>query len=182
MQGVKYETEEQRKQARLESSRKWREKSDRSEYYKNYYKKMSPEKKKERAEKLKARRQTHGDLMRKQARESYHRNKHKYSLTREYSLWKGSRARASKKGISHDIEPTDIFIPEFCPVLGINLRKDNKTQQDDSPSLDRIDPSLGYVKGNICVISWRANNIKSFGTSEEHRKIADYMDSFKRTS
>lgn len=178
MQGVKYETEEQRREARRASSRKWREKADRSQYYKEYYKNMSPEKKKERIEKLKARRETHGDLMRKQSRESYHRNKHKHTLSREYSMWKASRIRASKKKISHDIDLLDIVIPEFCPVFGIQLRKDNKTLEENSPTLDRIDPARGYVKGNVCVISWKANTIKSFGTAEEHRRIADYIDSF----
>ena len=41
----------------------------------------------------------------------------------------------------------------------------------DSPSLDRIVPELGYVKGNIRVISNRANHLKSDATLEEHRKI-----------
>jgi len=29
----------------------------------------------------------------------------------------------------------------------------------DSPYLHRIDSSLGYAKGNACVVSWRANNL-----------------------
>jgi hypothetical protein len=46
----------------------------------------------------------------------------------------------------------------------------------NSPTLDKIDPSKGYVKGNVNVISQRASRLKSDGTAAEHRAIADYMD------
>ena len=48
---------------------------------------------------------------------------------------------------------------------------------DDSPSLDRIVSSLGYVKGNIRVISYKANRVKSNATLEELRKV--YEDSLR---
>ena len=44
-----------------------------------------------------------------------------------------------------------------------------------TPSLDRINPKLGYVKGNVQVISWRANNIKRDATAEELRLVADFV-------
>jgi hypothetical protein len=47
---------------------------------------------------------------------------------------------------------------------------------DTSPSLDKINPELGYVPGNVAIISYRANRIKNNGTAEEHRLIADWMD------
>lgn len=49
--------------------------------------------------------------------------------------------------------------------------------RDNSPSLDKLIPDLGYVKGNVAVISWRANRFKSDGTLEEIRMIADWMES-----
>ena len=45
-----------------------------------------------------------------------------------------------------------------------------------SPSLDRLVPALGYVKGNVQVISWRANKLKGEGTAEDHRLIAEWME------
>jgi hypothetical protein len=42
--------------------------------------------------------------------------------------------------------------------------------------LDRIDNNEGYVKGNVAVISFRANTLKNNATAEELRAIADYMD------
>lgn len=69
-------------------------------------------------------------------------------------------------------------IPELCPILGIKLRHavGEKTGQDCSPSFDRVKPEFGYVTGNVRIISFRANRIKSNGTAEEHRKIAAYIE------
>jgi hypothetical protein len=50
------------------------------------------------------------------------------------------------------------------------------TGRDSSPSLDRIDNSKGYVKGNVAVISFRANTLKNNATADELRAIANFMD------
>lgn len=68
----------------------------------------------------------------------------------------------------------------LCPVLGIALRLDLPegftTHVPNSPSLDRVRPDLGYVPGNVRVISNRANLIKNDGTADEHRRIAAYIE------
>ncbi len=43
----------------------------------------------------------------------------------------------------------------------------------NSPSLDRIDPTKGYVKGNVWIISHRANTIKSDASHEELKLVAE---------
>jgi hypothetical protein len=95
---------------------------------------------------------------------------------KEYTLWRHAKYRANKKGIPFDITEQDIIIPEICPVLGILIMRNANRNSWNSPSLDRIIPEKGYVRGNIRVISWRANTIKSYGNAEEHRKIAEYID------
>lgn len=93
-------------------------------------------------------------------------------------LLRVTKSRAKKKSIPFDLEPEDIEYPETCPYLGIILKHhlgEGCGPKDDSPSLDRIDPSKGYVKGNVEVISHRANMIKNCGTAEEHEKIAARM-------
>lgn len=96
-----------------------------------------------------------------------------------------ARDRAIKKGIVFEITEDDIVIPEKCPILGIPLffRKRAAVRRGpapNSPSLDRIDPAKGYVKGNVQVISWRANSLKKDGTVEELRLIADYVAKQRR--
>ena len=83
-----------------------------------------------------------------------------------------SKSRARKKGFEHNIELDDIVIPETCPLLGIRLYKGSESVGPNSPTLDRIDSSQGYIKGNVWVISYRANTIKNDATIEELELIA----------
>lgn len=83
-----------------------------------------------------------------------------------------SRSRARKKGFEHNIDIDDIFIPKVCPLLGIPLFQGKDCVIPNSPTLDRIDSSKGYVKGNVWVISYKANTIKNNATVEELEQIA----------
>jgi len=85
-----------------------------------------------------------------------------------------SKSRAKKKGWEFDLELHDIIIPDVCPVLNVKLSPIGG-DCDKRPSLDRIDHHRGYVKDNIQVISWRANNLKSDGTLEEFIKLVEFM-------
>ena len=70
--------------------------------------------------------------------------------------------------------------PEFCPVLGIKLdyfRRGRGKQSDYSPSFDRVNPDEGYTPENTRIISNRANRIKNSGSAEDHRKVAQYIES-----
>ena len=96
---------------------------------------------------------------------------------KELLLIASAKHRAKKYGLDFNIDSSDIIIPEVCPVLGIPIFRNNPQCKDNSPSLDRIDNSKGYVKGNVCVISFRANQLKNCGTLEEHKKIIQYMES-----
>jgi hypothetical protein len=82
---------------------------------------------------------------------------------------RSAKRRALSQGIPFDIDYTDISIPEYCPLLGIKLNKHvgEGKLHDDSPSLDKIIPKLGYIRGNVWVISSKANRIKSNVTIEE---------------
>ena len=98
-------------------------------------------------------------------RDKRNRNQRKYRLARrEARLWSSAKERSRKAGVPFDIQIADIVIPERCPILGIPLVISERTFSDTSPSLDRIDPSLGYVRGNIQVISHKANTMKNNGT------------------
>lgn len=92
-----------------------------------------------------------------------------------------TRDRAKQHDIPFDLTVEDIVIPEVCPMLGIPLffieSGTIEGKNPNSPSVDRIIPVLGYVKGNILICSWRANQIKSDATSEELMKIATFLKS-----
>lgn len=93
----------------------------------------------------------------------------------ERYLLSQARHRAKARDMDFDITLDDIAIPEHCPVLGIKLEAGRGRVHDASPSLDRIDNSLGYVKGNVAVISAKANILKNHASLDEVRKIYDWM-------
>ena len=96
-----------------------------------------------------------------------------------------SRARAKKHGFEFNLEESDIGIPEVCPVLGIPLYFSNtgkKGATDNTPTLDRANNLKGYIKGNVFVISFRANLLKRDAEEWELRAIADYMGSVLKSS
>jgi hypothetical protein len=86
-----------------------------------------------------------------------------------------AKARATKRGIEFSINESDIVIPLLCPVLGIPLNAGQGQRQSGSPTLDRWDNFKGYTPDNICVISYRANTLKSDATVEEMEKVTEYM-------
>jgi len=93
-------------------------------------------------------------------------------------LWLQARYRARKRNVFFDIEPTDVVVPDFCPVLGIRMVMGNGKKggpTPNSPTLDRINPDVGYVPENIWVISWRANLLKGDATIEELEALLDVL-------
>ena len=107
------------------------------------------------------------DIARQRATE----NMRKYRVTNpNHTLFHLAKQRARRDGFDFNLCKTDIIIPAICPVLGIELRVNvgGKAPTDNSPTLDRIHPKIGYIKGNIIVISALANKIKS---SANYRQI-----------
>jgi hypothetical protein len=92
-------------------------------------------------------------------------------------MYYSAKKRAAKKGYDFNLDKSDIIIPDVCPVFGIPLFKGyQKAQSDNSPNLDRIDNNKGYIKGNVMVISAKANRIKTNATAKEIRQVADWLD------
>jgi len=91
---------------------------------------------------------------------------------------RAAKARAAKAGVPFNITPEDIVIPQLCPVLQIPLIVGQSQASDNSPSLDRVIPLLGYVRGNILVISNRANRIKNNATIPELRAVASFFEAY----
>ena len=101
---------------------------------------------------------------------------------KRYKIWCNLKRRAKLKGFDFNLELEDIpQIPKFCPILGIPIviNEGNHQPTDNSPSVDRIDSKKGYIKGNIRIISNRANRIKADATIEELRKV---LEDYERIS
>ena len=94
---------------------------------------------------------------------------------REKDLFQLARHRALKKGIEFNIEISDIIIPEICPILGLPIKKAIDGNRDLSPSLDRIDNAKGYIKGNIQVISFKANAMKLTADKSELINFSNWV-------
>lgn len=89
-------------------------------------------------------------------------------------MWRTQR-RARIGGIKFNLTIEDCQVPDRCPVLDIELKVGGGRNCLTSPSLDRIIPKKGYVKGNVRVISWRANELKGNATLDEVAAVLRYM-------
>jgi hypothetical protein len=90
----------------------------------------------------------------------------------------GAKLRAALKGVVFDLTSkyVESITPERCPVFHEPfVFAGNKVPQPFSATLDRLDPSKGYVQGNVVVISMKANSIKNAYGSEEVKKVADWL-------
>jgi hypothetical protein len=99
---------------------------------------------------------------------------HGLAGTPRHKIWEGAKKRAKENDVVFTLALDDIpQIPTRCPVLGIEIRANTKAGPlDSSPSIDRITASLGYVPGNVRIISNRANRLRSDATSHELRLLA----------
>jgi len=106
-------------------------------------------------------------------------SKYKHLLALKQQLYRSAKKRALKKGLEFNIELKDIHIPRKCPILKVPLICSTRY----SPSIDRVYPDKGYIKGNICVISTLANSMKANATPKEllifAKNIKKYMDLYQ---
>ena len=90
-------------------------------------------------------------------------------------LLKAARKRAKQRNRPFSISKDDIVVPNCCPILGMTLCSETVTASETSPSLDEVIVGKGYVRGNIQVISRKANTMKSNATPRELLKFADWI-------
>ncbi len=87
------------------------------------------------------------------------------------------RSRATVNKLPFNLTHEDIHIPDKCPVLDLNLTfyVDGFSERNNTISVDRLIPELGYVKGNIRMISMKANRLKSNASFEEIELLYNWM-------
>lgn len=99
------------------------------------------------------------------------------STSPENRMLARARSRATESKMDFNIDIDDIVIPEKCPILGIPLviHRGSSGGKPASPSLDRVDNNLGYVKGNVIVLSHLANMMKSSASAENLVTFAEWI-------
>lgn len=86
----------------------------------------------------------------------------------EYILWYVARQRAKRTNLEFAITKEDIVVPEVCPYIGCKLTTTKgQGRVWTNASIDRLDSTIGYVPGNIQVISDLANRMKQDATVEQ---------------
>lgn len=92
-------------------------------------------------------------------------------------MLRDAKARAKAEGLPLNIDEDYIrsLVTTHCPALGIRLDFYATTTTPASPSLDRFYPDLGYIKGNLRILSHRANVIKNNSSVEERLMLVAWM-------
>jgi hypothetical protein len=96
------------------------------------------------------------------------------------NIFQARKSKAKKENIPFDVslEYLISIAPDNCPVFNIPLSWTFRTggkAEPTSPSLDKIIPSLGYVKGNVQWLSLKANLMKQNATHEELNQFAKWV-------
>jgi hypothetical protein len=101
--------------------------------------------------------------------------KPRYRADQRSALVTLARKRARMAGVPCTITRDDLVIPSHCPVLGIPMTIGVGVCHAGSPTVDRLEPQLGYVPSNVTVISSKANRIKNNATEDELRAVLRWM-------
>lgn len=140
-----------------------------------YRSKLTPEEKKARRREV-VRRSREKRMLDPAKRERWlEQKKASYRRTLLTALVGKARIRAEQRGVPFDLKTDDLTIPALCPILGIPISVADGAVADGSPSLDRLRPELGYVAGNVEIISYRANTLKRDGTFNEIERLYLWM-------
>jgi hypothetical protein len=151
--------------------------AEKAREYQKQYRAVNADKLREQKQQY---RDAHPEKIRKLKRQSYaaivDKDPKKAWLMKAFNA---ARARAKRRGLPYDEEFPDLELPDTCPVLGIALRypdgNGKNKRSANSPSLDRINPLLGYVASNLRVISFRANTLKNDAAVAELEAVIRYM-------
>ena len=102
-----------------------------------------------------------------------------YEIRRMREIWRLKKARSAKVGVSYSLSfdhVVEIFPKDYkCPMLGTKMHWSDHSRDPKSPSLDRIEPKLGYIDGNVAWLSNRANTIKNNGTYHEIKSLYHWI-------
>lgn len=94
------------------------------------------------------------------------KSKKTYHTNNEFrcrQIIRSAKSRSKKMGFPSDLDEDELsqqMLTGRCAVTGVPFLFD-KIRGPFTPSLDRIDPSKGYTKDNVRLVSWIFNRIRS---------------------
>lgn len=91
-----------------------------------------------------------------------------------------AKKRALEKNVPFNLVKEDIKYTDMCPLLNIPLNWEGGPRNKNTPSLDRIIPELGYIKGNVRIISNLANMMKSYASFEELTEFSKNINKYMK--
>lgn len=119
-------------------------------------------------------------MNRQQSKHSAYRKRCEEAPFRMYAITKRSWCRKREVAFEVSGEYLESIWTGTCPVFGTKLNipmKDARGRgSDHTAHLDRLEPSLGYVKGNVAWLSGRANRIKYDATLGELKQLVEWME------
>lgn len=111
------------------------------------------------------------------------KNKERYEtglIPIERILYNSAKRRAKEKGLDFNIDKNDIKVFKNCPLLRIKLIRGKEIFHDGSPTIDRINNKKGYVKGNVHVISHKANRMKNNSTLGQLKTLVKNLEKLEK--
>jgi hypothetical protein len=106
----------------------------------------------------------------------------KYKQNPIPQMLSNAKIRAKQKGVAFNL--TSQYLKKIfpkdnkCPITGLNFQfgytNKEKVNRNNSPSLDRIIPSKGYIIGNVMIISDLINRMKQDSTYEDIEKLYNF--------
>ena len=95
------------------------------------------------------------------------KNKSWQNLDPRKKMLQQAKNRCNRKNLEFNLELKDIILPPVCPLLEIPFVVGTRDNYEHTYSLDRINSSKGYIKGNVWVITKLANSMKNSASKEE---------------
>lgn len=91
---------------------------------------------------------------------------------------KASKRRARLKNLPFNLSSDYLekIFPKtcICPILGYKMKVANISLGKLSPTLDRINPRLGYIKGNVEFVTNIANLMMTSATGRDIKKFVKW--------
>lgn len=90
------------------------------------------------------------------------------------TLFRSRQNSAKSRGTPFQITLEDLPIPDVCPVLKTPFVR----KTPFAMSIDKIEPGLGYIPGNVQIISRKANLMKNDATKEELKNFGKWIKEY----